>query len=74
MCVCDPATAGQGHCTYEQAPPAEGLLRLFIQETMMALLLLGNYLAIALDHELRQQTYLRVRGKMIGRPCAQHYV
>ena len=55
MCVCDPATAGQGHCTYEQAPPAEGLLRLFIQETMMALLLLGNYLAIALDHELRQQ-------------------
>ena len=53
LCVCDPETE-KDHCSWTAPNQAKLRVRLFVQESLMAVLLLMNYLAIAIEHMLRR--------------------
>jgi hypothetical protein len=55
VCVCDPEDQVQTKCSWITNEPAPLRLRLFVQESMIAVLLLLNYAAVALEHVLRGQ-------------------
>eukprot|EP01047_Picozoa_sp_COSAG01_P003748 COSAG01_NODE_115_length_25561_cov_103.183450_9_plen_948_part_00 len=59
VCVCDPADDHKHFCEWTAAEPAEPRLRLFMQESALAVLLLMNYFAISLEHAIRNPTVVQ---------------
>jgi hypothetical protein len=53
ICVCDPDDKDIPYCQYDATNPASARLQLFVQESALALLLLMTYMAIGLQHALR---------------------
>lgn len=53
VCICEPSDTTANKCEYTHERAAEGRLRLFIQESILAMTLLCNYLVIALEHLIR---------------------
>lgn len=56
ICVCDPDDKDIPYCQYEATKPASTRLQLFVQESALAILLLMTYMAIGIEHALRNPT------------------
>jgi hypothetical protein len=52
-CVCAPSDVNKQTCSWVTPEPAELRMRLFIQESLIAVLLMLNYAAISMEHVLR---------------------
>jgi len=70
VCVCDPEHPEQKDtCEWTTSVPAAVRLRLFVQESLLAMLLLMNYLEIVLEHMLRREKRMRQQGQSVACCC-----
>ena len=66
VCVCDPENADKTGCSWSTTAPATLRLRLFLQESLLAILLLMNYMEIVIEHMLRMETTMREQGRAVA--------
>ena len=67
VCVCDPENSEQNDCTWPTSVNAKLRLRLFVQESLLAILLLMNYMEIVVEHMLGKQNTMRLPGQAVVR-------